>query len=230
MSEIEAKFSKVPSKFAPIEALARKFSDQESFTVEDGVYLFGNESERGPRACAVTLFPGLQEKVISRYEELHDIHIPEPIRAFLGHFNGAILCEMSIYGIPPSMIDDPALLSRSVRNPLDIGTAAKIWRVGFPSAKETEFHFGSRNIGWSSQIGYFFRYDGSVAAYSRYKKADGAVNTWPTFEDWLRDEIDAMVQHRPLFLEECRLGNLRANRRYFFEKLLPWNWHLWFRG
>ncbi|MEO1324905.1 MAG: hypothetical protein AAFV59_18085 [Pseudomonadota bacterium] len=228
MNNLDSWLAKLPSEYEPISDLTRQFALSGVDEDEGGVILAGHEPTRGPQAYAVALFPGLTSHAIQRYEALNELTIPATVKAFLGHVNGAFLCELSLYGIPPSMIDNPPMLSRSTRNPYDIATANHYWRAGFERVEPTEFYIGGRNVSWSGQIGYFIRDDGSIVSYPK-RGTDFPITTWPSFEVWLNDELNRMMTHRPAFLEESEIEGRKADRRYFRQKLLPWNWYRWLR-
>ena len=212
--------------FEPILSLLQTF-DKSDFTEEDGgIVLVGHEPERGLMAYAVTLFPGLSIEDIERYEEATGIDFPKTLKKFLQRLNGAFLSDLSIYGIPTSMLNNPPLLSRSVRNPYDVATATKLWRLAYEDADHDEFHFSGRNISWSGQIGYFLRKDGSVVSYPKNKTVYKS-QVWPSLDEWLRDEIDNTILNRPVLLEEVESESRKANKRYQLLRFLPWNWHRW---
>ncbi len=226
MSDLESRLTQIPTEYGPIVSLARQFANSGIGEEKGDVVLIGHEPDRARLAYAVTLFPGLKRESIRRYEQLHKIVIPASLKLFLEHINGASLCELSIYGIPPSMIDDSPVISRSNRNPFDLSSAVQFWHLEFEASKPLEFHFGSRDIGWSDQIGYFLRNDGSVISHPK-RGTEYVSETWPSFEVWLRDEIEKTMSHRPYFLQECAAERKKAGRRHFRSKLLPWNWHRW---
>jgi hypothetical protein len=194
--DLDKFLGELPSDYSPIKQLVQSFDCSDIYKDEGGNMLMGHEPEIAPLAFAVTVFPGVQNEAIEQYEHSNQIVFPEPLKEFLNHINGAYLCELNIYGIPLSMLQYPPKLSRSIRNPLNVATATKIWRVEFNGPQVDEFHFASRNISWTVQIGYFWRPDGSVVSYP-LGKAEYQSRAWPTFTTWLHNELGATLRDRP---------------------------------
>jgi hypothetical protein len=183
----------------------------EAFIEQPGdVVLVRHRPDRGPEAFAIELYPGISRQTIERYETLHKIEIPTPIRKLLTRVNGCALLELSVFGIPPSMVAEPPLMSRDQRNPYDLGTAARIWRHGYPSAIADAFHFASRDVSWDAQIGYFLKPDGSVVSCNRRIEL-GEARRWDSFGDWLRFELEETRRHHPTFEAEIRRKESELN-------------------
>lgn len=229
MSDLESRLAELPSEYEPIIALAREFASYGIGDEGDDVLLAGHEPERGRLAYAVTLFPGLSADSIEAYGVNHNVSFPPVFKRFLQHLNGAFLCELSIFGIPPSMLLDPSRLSRSNRNPYDIGTANNFWIAEYKYESPPGFHFGSRNVSWSHQIGYFLRSDGSVVSLSK-DGSDFLRRTWPAFDVWLEEELAVTLRDRPQYLSEVQQESRKAGRRHMLRRLLPWNWHRWWNS
>lgn len=167
------------------------------------VVLIGHEPDRGTEAYAIELFPGIGPNVIDRYERLHRVEVPTAIRSMLQQLNGCKLLELSIFGIPLSMAQEPPLLTRDQRCPFDLGTAIRIWRHGYPLNAPDAVHFASRNVGWDSQVGYFLNANGSVASYAKNAKA-GELSRWDTFAQWLQLELNETQRHHEAYTAEVR--------------------------
>jgi hypothetical protein len=165
--------------------------------------------EEGSEAFAVTLFEPAHAAMIDRYEQIHGLRIPTPVREMLKHFNGAFLHELSLFGLPVSMSRDPPLLSRGGRNPFDLATGARAWSGGYQAEDRSEFLFGSRNAGYELQYGYFLRENGSVARYPRLKD-DAAAKVWPSFDEFFRSEVEETIRHQPAYLRDCEEGSRKA--------------------
>jgi hypothetical protein len=166
--------------------------------------LLRHEPDRAPLAFAFRFFEGLSAPVIDRYEALHGVDLPPPLKQMLKQMNGAYFLELSLYGIPLSMTKDPPLLSRLGLNPLDIATGAKCYRVGYQVADTEEFMFGVRNTGWTTQVGYFMRADGSVARYPRVGNV-GEVRRWPSLEAFFTEELEETIRLRLNWTQKLKI-------------------------
>ena len=137
--------------------------------------------------------------------------------------NGGKILELSIYGIPPSMLGDIPMLDRSTGNPFDLATANRSWRLEYEDA-DKDFLFGGRDIGWDEQVGYFLRRDGTVIARWNGKYRDGSKPgtkiraEWLSFEDWLVNEPIAVETFQSRYLESCRRGTIEWDRQ---QRTLP---------
>jgi len=112
-----------------------------------GAALISHRPNIGTEAYACVIFPGISDETIARYEEVQrssgrSIEIPEAYRSVLRRLNGADIFRLSLYGLPPAMCQDPPLLKRSVRQPLDLGSANLHWRRKY-TADPGRFHIGS---------------------------------------------------------------------------------------
>jgi hypothetical protein len=121
---------------------------------------------RAPHFYALEIWPGLDPSLVRRYESATGIPIPEPYQEILTQLNGATLGDVSLYGIPPSMLETPPLLNRRRRQPLDLEAANRHWRFEYSGCSRL-FHFGG--VVWSpSEIaGLFLTHDGEFEAYLR---------------------------------------------------------------
>jgi hypothetical protein len=69
------------------------------------------------------------------YEDIHDITICPAYRAVLARMKGAMLFEVSLFGLPKTMAEKPPRLDRSTVWPFDLATAQKHWSLPLrPSA------------------------------------------------------------------------------------------------
>lgn len=72
------------------------------------------------------LFPGIAKSAILRYEEFwrssprFTIEIPEVYKSVLSRINGAAVFGMNLFGVPLTMLNEPPLLDRSLRQPCPI--------------------------------------------------------------------------------------------------------------
>lgn len=211
--QLAERLDSLGQELEPIRACVTALMPTAAFLEEPGdVLVVGPRPDRGPEAFAVELFPGTSSSTLERYESLHQMKIPVVLREFLARLNGCHVLELSIFGIPPSMAQDPPLLSREGRNPYDLGTAIRIWKHGYPHEVAEAVHFGSRDVAWDRRVGYFIRSDGGVSSWSKSPEI-GEVARWSSFADWLRIEVPEMQRQSEAFNAEVRRKNAEVERR-----------------
>ena len=163
----------------------------------------GNRSKIDSGAYAVTLYAPVSQAEISHYEDLHGISVPQSYQELLVRLNGARIFGFSLYGLPPSMTQDPPLLDRSRAQPLDLATANLYWRHEF-SQSQDEFHIGGSHLSLEENVGYFVSEDGSI---SSYRKGSEHVRTWEGLRAFLDEEILRSKDFYPEF--ETMMASLR---------------------
>jgi len=98
-----------------IERLASSDANVEPAT---GALRVSHRPEIGTEAYACVLFPGVGLDVIDRYEGVHRarlssyLGIPPIYKNLLTRLNGAYLFNIALFGVPPSMVQNPPLLDR----------------------------------------------------------------------------------------------------------------------
>jgi hypothetical protein len=151
----------------------------------------------GNEFYGIKLFKGVTAVDISRYERLHNIKIPRFYREILLVVSGAHIYELSLYGISPSMLQNPPLLDRSTSQPFDLGTAVNNWSNEF-EGHSNSFHFGGAPFSDDENVGYFYSKESGF--YSARNNGQ-IVNTWKRFDMFLRDEIARTKEMYPAFIE-----------------------------
>lgn len=180
----------------PISTCCRDLiADGEFYEQFSGHSSIGRRPKVGTEAYAVTLYEPLPDTAIARYEELHEMSIPGLYRDLLENMNGASIFNLSLYGLPPSMAQDPPLLDRSGAQPLDLATANRYWRHEFSSA-EGSFHFGGSFLSLEENVGYFLETDGEIASY---RKGGERVSHWSSLQEFLGAEILRSKELFPAF-------------------------------
>jgi hypothetical protein len=176
----------------PVHDQAMRFMHEGScFDQASRAVLISPRPKIGTEAYAVVLFTGLDSNRISRYEEMHQsriqsrFSIPDGYRRVLNSMNGASIFEIQLFGIPETMAQDPPLLSRSVRQPLDLATATQHWGSPFKPKLE-QFHFGGGPYSYSENVGYFLNPNESVESR---RKGGESVNLWPCIDAFLEAEL-----------------------------------------
>lgn len=197
---LEQRFSSFPSSFSSLtEGAWRHFEEGAWIETSSQALLFGHDPDKAPHSFKICFYPPLSSEIVQRYEEIHKIFIPEQLAEFYRHTNGVQFYELSIYGIPPSMIEDRPTLNRGLRNALDISAAALRWVHGYGVVYPQYYHFASRNYGWDTQIGYFLLPDGSVCGRVKSPRPSECVDagTWPSFDAWLVEALAETERFSP---------------------------------
>lgn len=180
-------------------------SDDSIVDPASGAMLISHRPKVAPQAYACVLFPGIPDNLISQYEEVHSkvtkgpFAIPNSYHDALTRLNGASLFQIDLFGLPSSMTNNPPILSRSVRQPLDLATANRHWLAAF-KPKQSQFHIGSGPFSWEENLGYFLNEDGSVDAL---RKGGDTFNTWPNFGSFLAVELSRATSLYPSYEEKC---------------------------
>jgi hypothetical protein len=210
--EIRKLLSPLDNELAPLRQMAESLIDQDSLIDPGtGAALVSRRTKIAPEAFACVIYPGMPHEVIARYEEIHSggpncsLTIPDAYKAILSRCNGAYVLKMNLYGLPPSMCNNPPLLSRSSRQPLDLATANKNWHREF-APDPAQFHFGGASYSWEENMAYFLNPDGEVEAL---RKGKLRVNLWPNFESFLSDELSRLAALYPAY--EQRWFELRQS-------------------
>ena len=191
-------FEDPENDFWPVHETVRRYLDEQDDLDGSipGLTQLSRRTSIGPEAFAIRLFQPLAPNVLSRYEEIHSIHIPMQYRRVLEKINGASIFEFELFGIPPSMAQDPPLLDRSQPQPLDLATANQYWKFEF-SAPQSGFHFGGAPRSLEENIGYFLG-SNSIDAY---RKSGELVGSWSNMKAFLSDEIARCERHYEEFEE-----------------------------
>jgi hypothetical protein len=141
----------------------------------------------GPEADLITLYPGAGKAWVPKYEKAAGIRIPAAVRRVLAAANGCEAFGLSLYGIPPSMMEKPGVLDRSRRQCRDLGAANRHWKGEYPVDPE-DFHLGSRDYTDDELAGYFPDGRGRIRAVTQGGREVGA---WSDVTTFLRDELAA---------------------------------------
>ena len=163
----------------------RLASADDAIESASGAVLISRRPKIAPEAYACVLYPGVGSELIHRYEEIQTVEIPRVYRELLERLNGASLFQIDLFGIPLSMAQDPPLLNRSIRQPLDISSANLYWRGPYKAAP-AEFHFGSGPSSYEENVGYFFDTKGGVKSL---KRGGERVGVWPSIQEFLVHEL-----------------------------------------
>jgi hypothetical protein len=155
-------------ELVPIRRIAERFADV-AIEAGTGAALISHRPAIAPEAYACVLFPGITTSAIRRYDEIRRssgreiIEIPEVYKSVLLRINGAAVFGMNLFGVPPTMLNDPPLLDRTSRRPLDLGMANSLWRKRY-APRQSQFQFGSAPYSKEENTAYFLNEDGTIEA------------------------------------------------------------------
>lgn len=140
----------------------------------------------GTEAFAVTLYSGVDDQTIDRYQKIHSVEIPLHYKRILNVLNGASIFGLNLYGIPPSMAQNPPLLDRTTIQPLDLATANTHWRHGFTDDLSL-FQIGGSPLSLEENVAYFLVADSGVVSL---KKRNHKVKAWESIQQFLDEELE----------------------------------------
>lgn len=209
---------KLGTELSPLMELVSRRVDQ-TLASETAVRI-SHRPAIGSEAFEVTLFAPIDRADRVRYEENMGVSISHHYASILDSINGAHIFDLCLYGIPRSMLGNPALLDRSIDQPLDLATANRYWSHEFNASPEL-FHFGSGRLADDENVGYFFDSSGAVLAL---RKSGAVWREWPNFEEFFAAELDRAETEYPeseaRFIE-VRLESRRPFKSKFF-RFLAW--------
>lgn len=141
----------------------------------------------GAEAFAFNIFPPVKSTLVAKYEKIHSLTIPPLYRDLLVMFNGLYAFDMSLFGIPASMLGNPPVLDRSFQQCHDIGSANRTWIHDY-DVDSSLFHFGGRAYSYEANAGYFLDSKGWIYSYLE----DGSrVGRWKAIDSFLKAELAA---------------------------------------
>lgn len=180
----------LPEFLSPIAAVAGDIAKVEAWLDEEsGALLAGYRPDIGTHAYDIELFPPMKRALLGTYQQVNDFLMPGPIVELLTHLNGCNILDLSIYGAPTSMAQNPPLLDRSSRAPLDI-SSGRHWRFGYTQTHDNEVLFASRNVGENGQIGYFITPMGLVVGRGNESaEVEKQSGPWKNVTEWLASEL-----------------------------------------
>jgi hypothetical protein len=187
MQPIKARLAEYPEFLRPLREAAERYVEYESVLTNDGVMLIANRPWVAPKNYMFRLFPGLTNDQLKRYCQTFGVQVPDLYAEFLYQTNGAFCFGMSLCGVPASMLGNPPLLNRDELQCHDLAIAVNHWIRSY-RVPNGLFHFGSRHLSYTENLGYFIKDDRGLLA----AKADGTVvGEWPNFTDFLASELQA---------------------------------------
>jgi hypothetical protein len=181
----------LPESLSPIAEAARAAATGGAWIDDNsGALLAGYRLNKGKyHTYDVIIYPPLLRYRLDLYEKIHRFYMSENLIEILLYANGFCIMGLNIYGVPDSMAQDPPLLDRSRRAPIDISTG-RLWRSNYAPANEDHFLFASKNVGNDGQMGYFISSTGQVVGRGNGSpEVAEQTGPWANVTDWLASEI-----------------------------------------
>lgn len=174
-------------ELSPIRDVAVRLIDADpKYTLRNGALSISKRPKIGSQAYALTLYAGVTEDGISKYEQIHDFEIDPNYRKILLTLSGAFLFQISLFGIPLTMTQFPPRLDRSKLQPHDLATANRSWKSDFKCIDHL-FYFGGGPWSHHENVGYFLDAEGNTSAILK----DGTVTkSWNKFGEFLTSELE----------------------------------------
>ena len=176
----------------PVRSLALRLHDAGT-KFRDDAWLLSHRPGIAPEAYAVRLYTPLSVGATARYQTLHDFTpLPGYLR-ILKRLKGANIFELSLFGLPKTMANDPPLLDRRVDQPMDLACANKSWKSEY-RVPDDWFYFGFGPLTHDENAGYFIETGGAVVSA---KRNGDFLNTWASFHAFLADELPRLERIYP---------------------------------
>jgi hypothetical protein len=185
MQTIVRRLDAFPDSLAPLKNAASRYLKYPSAITEDGVMSIAHRPWVAKLNYMLMIYPGINRETLDRYSHRFEIRVPDMYAEFLRHVNGAFCFGMSLCGVPPSMLDSPPLLDRSMLQCHDLATAATLW-IQECRVPAGYFHFGGRHFSFRENVGYFIEGNKRIVSVRGKKKI---IGEWDSFADFLSHEL-----------------------------------------
>jgi len=177
--------AELPEQLEPLRQLAEKMLVEGSHATPQGIAI-GHRPSVAPEYHAMFAFAGVSLENVLQYETRFRLTIPASYKTQLTYINGFHAFELSLFGIPASMMLGSPCLDRTQVGPLDISIANQDWKRGYQVSPQL-FHFGSGPLSVNEHVGYFLR-PNSEGIYA-YRRNGELFNSWGSMRDFLADEL-----------------------------------------
>jgi hypothetical protein len=185
------RLKKIDGRLQPLAAICERYTRYCSAVDLDETLMIGHQPWKGPEAYSFRIFLPAKKSWLSQYPRNEGFKVPTVYKEILSVTNGVHAFGLSLYGIPPSMMQKTPGLNRSKVQCLDVGSANLDWKIGFPGQEEG-FHFGGRHYSYTQNSGYFMDRNGKIVAVL---KTGEVVGAWSDFQGFLRDELAAAERY-----------------------------------
>lgn len=188
--DVADQITRIPKFLWPIARVAESIAKSAAWLEKDsGALLAGYRPDIGTHAYDVVIYPPQPRSLLDIYQQVNRFSLPGPVVEMLTYVNGCTILGLSIYGVPTSMAQNPPLLNRSLRAPLDI-SSGRHWRIGYVNPHEDEVLFASKNVGDNGQVGYFVNAVGLVVGRGNGSaEVEKQSEPWDKITDWLASEL-----------------------------------------
>lgn len=187
-NEIDNFLKNLTPDWTPIKEQVTKYFDIDSKIREDGAAQIFRRPWVAPQNFGLLLFPPVDKNWFNLFNEKTDLTIPKMYQDILSEMNGCFVFEFSLFGLPSTMYMT-GLLSRTVLQQYDLGTANTTWKHGYDIDKSL-FHIGGRAYSYEENIGYFID---NNKIFSIRENGE-IIKSWITFSDFLKEEIKVAEQ------------------------------------
>ena len=187
-NEIDNFLNNLTPDWTPIKDQATKYFDIDSRIRDDGAVQVFRQPWVAPQSFGLLLFPPVDNKWFEAFAEQTNLTIPKFYQDILLKMNGCFVYDFSLFGLPKTMYTT-GLLSRTVLQQYDLGTANTTWIHSY-DIDMSLFHIGGRTYSDEENVGYFIDNNKIVSI----KENGEIVNSWTTFADFLKEEINISEQ------------------------------------
>ena len=185
--KIQRRLDSFPPELRPLTDASQRYLKFCSAIDVDETALIAHQPWKAPLAYAFHLYPPAKEAWFSKFEKIHQVAVPAPLRPVLRTFSGCFAFGISLFGISPSMLQSPPLISRRELQCHNLATANTHWKFEY-KVDENAFHFGGRAYSSDENSGYFLYGKSTVLSILK----DGSiVGQWDNFTSFLMDELAA---------------------------------------
>src|SRR6476659_11011643 len=135
---IDKRLVSLPKFLSPIVKAARRRMKL-CCAIHDGNVFIAHQPWEGLLSYEIVLFAPAKKAWFAKYAKLNGVITPPLIQKLLLAANGFKIVGIDLFGMLPSMLQDPPLLSRTAIQCLDIGEA-QTWKYEYARG-DLGFHF-----------------------------------------------------------------------------------------
>lgn len=184
---IKEKLERVPRDFSSLSEHGFKYLKYSSIIDIDGSLKIGHTPWVAPYSFAITLYMPAKKVWFDKYKDRMSKSIPTMYQKFLLISNGCYYYDFNLFGLPPSLQQDPPLIDRKNLQVLDLDAANKYWINNFKLDNE-KFYFGGRAYNSEENIGYFIN-DNKIIQVIR--ENGEIIKQWTNFSEFLSEELNS---------------------------------------
>jgi hypothetical protein len=171
----------LPSELGPLKKVAIPYLKYCCSLDSDSVQL-AHRPWLGSLNYAITLFSPAKKAWLKRFGHKK---IPATYQEILLATNGLFAFGFSLYGLAPSMQQNPPTQDRSKHQCFDLSLANEYWIREYDIDQHL-FHFGGREFSYTENIGFFMTGESKIQAY---RKTGEFLQEWESFSTFLENEL-----------------------------------------